>query len=236
MIPVIPSSICDRLCPIGCFGSPGGTSFAHTSSDSFPTSERALVQAASGIGPVIALGRPGERISPRGAVRVHIDHAHWQEVVKALEAATDLVILRIGKTEGVWWEIKHLVEASQPFKTVIYLPRADRALYAEFCEKASAILPRPLPRNPGKALFLAFGPDWSPYLIGPSALARVRHWLLFARTAPAVREALRKIMAAHGVLLSDLRPRWIEWVMLFTVCDGIAVLSILIAKSLHLLI
>jgi hypothetical protein len=129
-------------------------------------SERALAVAASWLGPVVAIGKPGEHFPPLGAARLYVDEAHWREVVTALIATSEFVILRIGRTDGFWWEWNHLVAHIDPTKVLIYLRVPERKeLYAEFVQRVGRTLPHPLPDNSWRAIFLTFGPDWTPHLI-----------------------------------------------------------------------
>jgi branched-chain amino acid transport system permease protein len=176
------------------------------------TAESSLVRAARGIGPVLALGPPGEKLPPLGAARFHVGHDHWQDLVKALEAEAALIILRIGLTESFWWEVKYLVETSAPEKIVVYLPPQDhRAVYAQFRSKVGDMLPQFLP-DPlsNKALILSFAPDWSARqtdVKGPSIAATLRRRLLAGTMAPAVHEALVEAGYLKGRLPFSVRER-----------------------------
>lgn len=179
------------------------------------TAEGALVRATRAIGPVVALGPPGEKLPPFGAARFHVGHDHWQSLVKAVEAEAALIVLRIGLTESFWWEMKYLAESSAPEKIVIYVPAQDhREVYAQFRGKVDSILPKPLPdRLSDNALVLSFGPDWSPRQTdagGPSMKATMRRKLLAGTAAPAIHEALVQAGYLEGMLAFSMR----EWIML----------------------
>ena len=163
------------------------------------TPERDLARATRRVGPLIAIGRPGELLPPTGALRMYADDEHWVEVFKQLESVSRLVVLRIGTTEALRTELKHLVETVPPEKLILYMPRRDREeLYDEFGKMAASVLPVRLPYIPHDALFLRFRPDWSAELVapdGPSLRDRMRRWLLAGSTAPAVYHALHRIGA-----------------------------------------
>jgi hypothetical protein len=172
------------------------------------TAERSLSRAVRDIGPLVAIGKPGDHIPPLGAARLYVDHDRWQDVVKTLAAEAGLVILRIGRTEGFWWELGHLVVTADPCRVLIFLPPRDRReLYPEFRTKAADVMPHPLPADPGRTLFLGFRQDWEPYLVdpdGPSGQARFRRWVLHAYLAPAAGEALQKVMGSLGQTIRRL--------------------------------
>jgi hypothetical protein len=172
------------------------------------TPERDLARAVRRIGPLIAIGRPGELLPPVGALRMYADDEHWVEVFKRLESISRLVILRIGTTEGLRTEFQHLVETVPPEKLVIYVPDSDRQqVYFAFARMATKVVPQnsphpiALPNNPREALFLRFRPDWSPELVapaGPSLRDRIRRRLLLGSNGPAVYHALYRIGAVNS--------------------------------------
>jgi hypothetical protein len=182
------------------------------------THERALAKAVADVGPLVAVGRPGERLPPLGAARLYVrEEWRWQQVVADLVAASQLVILRPGETDGFWWELRHLVANCDPKMVLIYLPADDRGeLYSWLRYRAVGVLPLRLPPSPGRALFLGFGPGWVPRLYGtrgPSSSARLRR-LLAGSPAPALREALNgalKRLALNARRL-PFKPR--EWLIL----------------------
>ena len=55
------------------------------------------------IGPVISIGRPGDKLALLGGARLFVpDHA-WQSAIEYLRERAAAVILMVGRTEGVWW-------------------------------------------------------------------------------------------------------------------------------------
>jgi hypothetical protein len=126
--------------------------------------EHTLVEKASKIGPVVAVGEPGERFPPFGAARLYVDHAHWHDVVARLVAVAQLIIFRIGDTEGFWWELKHAAEKVDPGKVLIWIPDADRKHFTDaILTRIDSVLSHPLPplRQSRGAEFIAFGPGWT---------------------------------------------------------------------------
>ena len=115
--------------------------------------------------------------------------------------ASDLVVFRIGRTEGFWWEIRHVVSACDPRRVLIYLPKKDRGkVYSAFWERSADVFPQQLPFRTGDALFLGFDADWSPHLLGrggPTVAAGLRG--LLGGRAPVVREALNEALCPLGL-------------------------------------
>jgi hypothetical protein len=127
--------------------------------------EECLVKAVADIAPVVAIGKPGEKLPPLGAARVYV-RDDWQKVVTELVAASRAVFLRIGYTEGFWWEIEHVVANCDPRKVIICLPwRRGREMYAHLRRRGADVFPRPLSPSPGDATFLTFDSEWNPRLL-----------------------------------------------------------------------
>jgi hypothetical protein len=143
--------------------------------------EERLVRAVTDIAPLVAIGRPGEKLPPLGAARLYV-REDWQRVVTDLIAASRAVFLRIGHTKGFWWEVRHVVENCDPQKVIICLPwRRRREMYAQLRRRGADVFPRPLPPSPGDALFLTFDADWSPRLL-PLTLDTIRFPDTMSRT------------------------------------------------------
>ena len=66
--------------------------------------------------PVLCIGRPGESYPISRFGRIFVTHDGWKEVVKALMDAAAIVIVRIGSTPGLQWELSAALEhaASRP--------------------------------------------------------------------------------------------------------------------------
>jgi hypothetical protein len=72
------------------------------------TEEEQLVHAVRDVGPVVAVGRPGERLPELGAQRVYLKDRDWQQQILSWFARAALVIIHVPPkpTEGVFWEIE----------------------------------------------------------------------------------------------------------------------------------
>ena len=147
------------------------------------------------IGPLVAIGLPNERLPPIGSARIYV-REEWQRIVAQLVADSIAVFLRIGSTEGFLWELRHLVENSNPTKVIICLPkRGRRSAYSQLQQYAREILPRPLPDSIGDAMFLTFDKEWTPRLLyhhRTTLAQRIKDlWRsLIVSYAPKMRDAL----------------------------------------------
>ena len=86
------------------------------------------------VGPVVAIGKPGERLPQLGAARLYVDDDHWQETIDALMTRSALVVVRAGNTPNLWWEIERAMTNQRPDRVVIVVLRAGRTLGATFTD------------------------------------------------------------------------------------------------------
>jgi hypothetical protein len=141
---------------------PGGV---EVSALSIYSREEQLAGALSAIGPVIAVGRPGEPLPYLGAARFYLPDDQWQAGVRRLMDLSQLVVLRLGVGEGLWWEVEQ-VRATQPaHKLVLLMP--DR--WAELTERLAVHLPTPsrikelAGGDPWTSAVVTFDPTWKPH-------------------------------------------------------------------------
>ena len=58
------------------------------------------------VGPVVAIGKPGEPLPELGAARLYVGDADWKAKVTDMMARSRLVIIRTGSTPNLEWEIE----------------------------------------------------------------------------------------------------------------------------------
>lgn len=140
--------------------------------------EEILTQVLGTIGPVVAIGRPGEKLPQLGAARVYVEDADWQQKVHELLAKAALVVLRLGKTEGFWWEVEQSASRLDPRRLVFLVP-LGRKQYDEFRKRAEKYFPKGLPdysSSPLRRIFgkrvdgkvrglIYFESDWTPVFV-----------------------------------------------------------------------
>lgn len=83
--------------------------------------DRVLLDEGTPYGPVVALGKPGDTFPPYGAARGYFSLEHWQGAVADLAREAAAVVICVDDTEGIWWEIEHLVANRHLAKTLILL-------------------------------------------------------------------------------------------------------------------
>jgi TM2 domain-containing membrane protein YozV len=90
-----------------------------------PEQELAWIMAR--VGPVIAIGKPGERLPQLGAARLYVDDDHWRDTIDDLMARSALIVVRAGDTPNLWWEIERAMTRQRPERVIIVvLGREER--------------------------------------------------------------------------------------------------------------
>jgi hypothetical protein len=80
--------------------------------------DHVLVEEFSRFGPVVALGRPGQRSLPFGAARIYVQHDDWQAKVLELAERSAHIVLVADDGAGVAWEIEIMLSGSLRAKTI----------------------------------------------------------------------------------------------------------------------
>jgi|GEM_PF-6302587 len=108
--------------------------------------DETLVDELAQFGPVIALGRPGDKHTPFGAQRHYSDDADWQRTLAAAAHAAQVIVLVASDSPGVKWEYDLLKNASMLDKVLlVFRPdtlhtAANRHAAEWFCPGAGMIL------------------------------------------------------------------------------------------------
>jgi hypothetical protein len=76
-------------------------------------------------GPTVALGNPDDPAPPYGVFRGYFDHASWRRAVADLSERSSAVIVALDATEGIDWEISHIVSNQFVSKTLFLLAPGD---------------------------------------------------------------------------------------------------------------
>ena len=169
------------------------------------TEEEELVDVLSDIADVYAIGNPEDKRMPLGASRVYVDNMHWKEVVGDLASKAELVALRLGKTDGVWWEVEKVLEDVPRQKLLFIIPTSPddsrikrlRGLMSYYGIDISS-----LDISYGKTLrgsissFLYFDEKGLPH---SSNLSIPRFTRFFYSYSSAIRVALKEFRSGYGL-------------------------------------
>ena len=183
---------------------------------SLTTYEEDFALALNSIGPVIAVGKQFDDISPLGATRIYLKNDHWQENVKRLMQISQLVVLHAGTSKGLLWEIETLMKEVDPHKLLItflawqgfddeyrqneYL--RFKGLVEQLVNESESDMKIMLPEHIEDAKFLVFDNKWKPKLL------KTDNWneLFYKFSAPIIiRETLRPVLIDRNIELSKWR-------------------------------
>jgi hypothetical protein len=87
--------------------------------------EESVAWELSCYGPVLAIARPGKSHMSLGAARVHLGDEEWKAAISERIAEAKAVVITIGRTPGLAWEISHIVQSGYLGKTVFVVPPVD---------------------------------------------------------------------------------------------------------------
>jgi hypothetical protein len=174
------------------------------------TDEEILVSALRGIGPVITIGHPDEKLPLLGAIRIYCSGADWQSTVNELIARSQLLAISAGTSPGVLWEIKAAVSSAGPSRILISLmpwasmDRKNRQRrYDHFRNLAERMMKDVLrdeslrlPEEVDDALALIFKSNWNAELVKPGGLKK---FLFHLSLTTLFRETVLPALEARGI-------------------------------------
>lgn len=150
------------------------------------------------LGPVVAIGRPGETLPELGAYRMYFSDEHWKVEVIGLVNRSQLVVLRIGSTGGLLWELKNTVDRVEPEKIILYSNPAQ-SLPAHF----RPLIPYADEHTFPTSRFVYFTENWVPHAADSiDEILKLRlqfkeiHVSLFTKVTKGTKTALVLILTA----------------------------------------
>ena len=187
--------------------------------------EQEIADILDAIGPVVAIGKPGEPLPELGAARLYVTDDQWQAKVGELMRMARLVVLRVGSTPGLLWEIEQALEHLPRQRVVFALlggsvvapallarlaPVLGPSFEAALPEASPAAWSRALYRDPRRRIggLVFFAADGSAHAVA------VRRWplqwqdfgfMLLARSQAApLRRAWREVFGRLGLGARDM--------------------------------
>jgi hypothetical protein len=135
------------------------------------TEEEQVVYVLRIIGPVIALGKPGDPLPELGAARRYLKpEEDWQGVVKEWMAQASVVVVHAGDSPGLLQELEIARDALSHEQLLLLLSINDEE-YLRFKKKIEAIWSIHFPDSIGRPLLgsitgcIYFTPGWSPHFL-----------------------------------------------------------------------
>lgn len=181
----------------------GGTSTTH---------EERLVARFNSIGPVLAIGRPGERLGQVGAARLYVSAEAWTSVVQRLMLSARLVVLRAANTSGIRWELSQARELLSAEKVLLWFPmKYKRRGYAAIRDIVRETMRVDLPEAAPQGL-VAFDRDWHSKVIAETeALAYFATRKSVPAPASAALHELLNELEARTIYPPPFRLRGLAW-------------------------
>jgi hypothetical protein len=138
------------------------------SSDLFETHEEILAKVFSKYGPLVAIGRPGESLPTLGAARMYVSHEEWHGIALNLIRSAVMVIVRLGRTEGVWWEVTTALSFVRKKRLLFELSSgwlSRKSIYLRFRNAVAEACDVSLPEYKRKYRFVYFDAEGTPHLL-----------------------------------------------------------------------
>jgi hypothetical protein len=199
---------------------PPGTEFHYIS---FVTEEEQLAAVMNEIGPFAAIGRPGEELPDLGANRIYVQqHEEWQQEVINLISIAQLVVIRLGMTEGIVWELSTAIKHVKPERLLLLVPWG-KSQYEAFCKTYATLFPAGLPEFPWFLTrapigsidgIVYFEPDWTPHFL------RLKLSRRYSGTTPlkaSLKIALTPVVNRLGLRFKPLTVPWVVKIPAFIV-------------------
>jgi hypothetical protein len=142
--------------------------------------EESIAQALFDSGPLIAIGRPGERLPELGAARTYWADDDWKSAVEATAYRAENVVMIAGLSQGLAWEIDKLRSWGMLRKLLVLIPpdRADPTAqrivqviddlgikgFPQEAALAPMIIGFAFTKDETPVVYLADGPTWEAYM------------------------------------------------------------------------
>lgn len=92
--------------------------------------------AGAACGNLITIGRPGERLPRAGAWRSYFEDDAWQKAVRTTMLRCGTILLTVGSTEALGWEIRHIKKWGMLNKCVFLVPPLPKEQFRRRLELA----------------------------------------------------------------------------------------------------
>ena len=162
--------------------------------------EQELAFIMNRVGPVIAIGQPGELLPELGAARLYASDAEWRATVTDLMRHARFIIVRAGSTANLEWEIDRAVQLV-PRRRLIFISWAQSDGAGAFDEDIERRFgpPQPVDRDPGRWLW------WLSMLMKPGESAMGKIVYFDALDKPRV-EPIQFSISWEGFATMAARP------------------------------
>lgn len=177
------------------------------------SAEETLARFFQKFGPVVAIGKPGERLATAGAARIYVSDELWQQTVLTEIERAQFVVVQPGSSKGVAWELAQVRAHANPTRVLLSLascwgdPETTDTL-APILEEAFGMKLQRSVAFDKRPQLVYFDANWRPEFVTVSYRNPLT-WPLVP-DATDLRFTLRPFLArAKGEPSTDARPRWL---------------------------
>jgi hypothetical protein len=165
---------------------------------SWSSPEGQIVSAFKEIDTVVTVKSRGEMVPLFGAQRIELGELEWRPTVIRLMGEAYLVVIEVGDSENLMWEISNAFSKLEPQKLLFTFgglgtrlrPKRRQYRWDMFKLVLQTYISRPLPAAIGDACALYFDADWEPRVVSRSIFAPIQCETL----APAIRRLRRRFL------------------------------------------
>jgi hypothetical protein len=97
--------------------------------------EQKICGALEWAGSPIAVGVPGEQLPPDGAARFYLPRHDWHATVTTMMVRARLVVLILGDSDGVAWELAEALRVVRPQRLMLVVPARGTSQYTSLQER-----------------------------------------------------------------------------------------------------
>jgi TM2 domain-containing membrane protein YozV len=165
------------------------------------SAEQELAMIMNRVGPVVAIGKPGESLPELGAARLYVGDDEWQAKITDLMKQARLVVIRAGATANLWWEIDQCAKLLPP----------RQLLLVSFGQGEDAkIFEKDVEHRFGRPESLDLPRKRSPFLwlmqLGMPLGVEMGRIIYFGHDSMPIAEPVRFTLRWRGLILSPYRP------------------------------
>ncbi len=133
------------------------------------TLEDTIATVFKKVGPVVAVGKPGERLPPSGAARAWLADDEWQKWIRDLIQWSQRVVMILGDPmtqDGLAWETEQIFSLATPQKTVIVIPpNLTEEVIQRRWAKYAAIARGRMPPYQANAIAIRYSSGWTAHTL-----------------------------------------------------------------------
>ena len=190
------------------------------------TEEEHLAKALAWLGPLVAVGRPGDHLPDVGAQRIYLTDDEWQMRVTELMISARVVVIRTGLSSGLDWELERAVSLLQPAQLLVVaddsaeLQHSLDTIARHVGRAVESVRLRGRPIGSVRGL-VVFDTNWRPRLLRlRRATLRVRDWR--GQMASRFVLTLAPLFELHGVSYRPPAVSWVKVILVLTVVFYVA--------------